>query len=117
VAGDADEACAREHVCERQLGYRVGACARGVADSNAVCLGVIHVDVVYAYTAADDELQFGSFRGVDDGNAHLGGGAHYEHVEITHLRCKLFRRIKLLHDLVTHFLKREHARFIHSVSC
>ena len=94
------------------LGGRLG----GVFHGDAIGLGVLHVDVIHAYAAADDQLQLAALGLVDVVGADLGLGADHHHVEITQGLAQLIRLVELLHHLVTHLAQLRHRGLVHTVS-
>ena len=116
VAGDGDVAGAGEHMAHSQLRHRLGGGLGGVLYVDAVGLGVVHVDVVHAHAAADDQLQLAALGLVDVVGADLGLGTDHHHVEITQRLAQLIGLIELLHDLVTHLTQLRHRGLIHTVS-
>ena len=116
VAGDGDVAGAGEHMAHSQLRHGLGGGLGGVLHVDAVGLGVVHVDVVHAHAAADDQLQLAALGLVDVVGADLGLGTDHHHVEITQRLAQLIGLIELLHDLVTHLTQLRHRGLIHTVS-
>ena len=90
--------------------------AGGVFHGDAIGLGVLHVDVIHAYAAADDQLQLAALGLVDVVGADLGLGADHHHVEITQGLAQLIRLVELLHHLVTHLAQLRHRGLVHTVS-
>ena len=115
VAGDGDVAGAGEHVTHGQLRHGLGGSLGGVLHVDAILLGIVHVDVVHAHAAADDQLQLAALGLVDVVGANLGLGADDHHVEITQCLAQLIRLVELLYDLVTHFTQLRHGGLIHTV--
>ena len=116
VARDGKIACAGEHMAHGQLCDGLGGSLRGVLDSDAVGLGILHVDVVNADTAADDELQLAALGLVDVVRADLGLGANDDCVKLTQGRAQFFRSIELLDDLVACLTQLRHCGLVHSIS-
>ena len=100
---------------QRQLRHRGGGGRGGVADGDAVFLGILYVDVVHAHAAADDELHPGALGRVDVGGADLGLGADHHGVEVTHGFAQGVGLVKLFHDLVAQLLQLGDGGFIHTV--
>ena len=115
VAGDGQVARAGEHMTHGQLRNRLGGSLRGVLYGDAVCLGVLDVDVVHADAAADDELELAALGLIDVVGADLGLGADDDCIEIAQRGAELIRFIELLYDLVTHFTQLRHGGLIHTV--
>ncbi len=116
VAGDGDIAGAGEHVAHSQLRHGLGGGAGGVADGNAVLLGVLDVNVVNAHAAADDQLELAALGLVDLCRADLGLGADHHGVEVTQGSAQLVGLVELLDDLVTQLAQLRHRGLIHTVS-
>ena len=87
-------------MAQGQLGHGVGGGHGGVPDCDAVFLGVLHVDVVHADAAADNELQPAALGLVDVAGPDLGGGAHHHRVGVPQGRAQLLGGVELLHHLV-----------------
>ena len=79
-----------------QFGHRPGGSPGGIADGDAVLLGIVHVDVVHAHAAADDELQIRVFGLIDVTRSHLGGRAHHQRVVLRHGCTQIFAAVMLL---------------------
>ena len=62
-------------VSEYQLSHTDGAGRWSISHDHALVLGVVHIDVVQAYSAPDDEFEIS--RGIYDRLADLGGAAHH----------------------------------------
>ena len=103
---------AGEHVAQRQLGNRLAGSLRGVLHGDAVFLGILHVDVVDADAAADDELQLAALGLIDVVRADLGLRADDDRVKLAQRRAQLIRLIELLDDLMPQL-----AELRHGVSC
>ena len=116
VAGIGDVAGAGEHVAHGQLRHGLGGRPGGVFHGDAIGLGVLHVDVIHAYAAADDQLQLAALGLVDVVGADLGLGANHHHVEIAQGLAQLIRLVELLHHLVTHLAQLRHRGLVHTVS-
>ena len=118
MTGGTYKASAGEHMSERELGNSVGGSARSIANGNALFLGILMVDIVDAYAAADDELELAAFNsGVDSGNVDLGRGTNNENVEILNLLSQLLRGVELLNNLVTLCLKLCNGTLLHTIGC
>ena len=89
---------------------------RGVLDGDAVCLGILHVDVVDADAAADDELELAALRLVDVVGADLGLGADDDRVELAQGCAQLIGLIELLNDLVPQLAQLRHCLLVHTIS-
>ena len=116
VTGVGNVAGAGEHVTHGQLGHGLRGSLGGVLHGDAVGLGVLHVDVVHAHAAADDQLQIAALGLVNVVGANLGLGADDHHVEITQGLAQLIGLIELLDDLVAHLAQLRHRGLIHTVS-
>ena len=116
VTGDGQVARAGEHMTHGQFCDGLRGSLRGVLDSDAVGLGILHVDVVNADTAADDELQLAALGLVDVVRADLGLGADDDCVKLTQGRAQLFGSIELLDDLVACLTQLRHCGLVHSIS-
>ena len=116
VAGIGDVAGAGEHVAHGQLRHGLGGRPGGVFHGDAIGLGVLHVDVIHAYAAADDQLQLAALGLVDVVGADLSLGADHHHVEITQGLAQLIRLVELLHHLVAHLAQLRHRGLVHTVS-
>ena len=103
-------------MAQRQLGNRFARSLRGVLHGDAVGLGILHVDVVNADTAADDQLQLAALGLVDVVRADLGLGADDDCVKLTQGRAQLFGSIELLDDLVACLTQLRHCGLVHSIS-
>ena len=98
------------------LRHGLGAGAGGVADGDAVLFSVLHVDVVHAYAAADDQLQLARFLGrIDVGSADLGGGPDHQHVVVLYGFLQGFGIVELLIHLATLGFQRGHRALLHTV--
>jgi hypothetical protein len=102
-------------MAQRQLSHGVGGGLGGVADGNAVLLGILDVDVVDAYAAADDELELALASLVDVVGPDLGLGADYYGVEILKSLSELIGFIELFYDIVSELAKYGESSLIHSV--
>ena len=116
VARDGEEAGAGKHVAHSQLRHGVGGSPRRILHRDAVVLGVLHVDVVHADAAADDQLQSSALRLVDVAGADLRGAAHHHRVKILQRRAQLLGGIELLHHLVAVGLELCQGGLVHPVS-
>ena len=83
-----------------QLRDGLGGSLRGVLHGDAVFLGILHVDVVDADAAADDELQLAALGLIDVVRADLGLGADDDRVKLAQGRAQLIRLVELLDDLM-----------------
>ena len=99
-----------------QLRHGLGGSLRGVLDGDAVCLGILDVDVVNADAAADDELQLAALGFIDVVRADLGLGADDDCVKLTQGCAQLIRLIELLDDLVACLAQLRHCGLVHSIS-
>ena len=99
-----------------QLCDGLGGSLRGVLDSDAVGLGILHVDVVNADAAADDELELTALCLVNVIGADLGLGADDDCVKLTQGCAQFFGRIELLDDLVACLAQLRHGGLVHSIS-
>ena len=79
-------------------------------------LGVLHVDVVHAHAAADDELQLAALGLVDVVGTDLGGRADHHRVKLPQRRAQLLRGVELLHYLVAVGLQLLQSGLVHPVS-
>ena len=115
MAGDGDIAGAGEHMGHGELRDRLRGGSRSVLNGDAVFLSVLHIDVVYANAAADDELELTALGFVDVVCAHLGLGADDDRIEFAKGSAQLIRLIKLLNDFVTCFAQLRHSGLVHSI--
>ena len=98
-----------------ELRDRLRGGSRGVLNGDAVFLSVLHIDVVYANAAADDELELAALGFVDVVCAHLGLGADDDRVKFLQRSAQLIRLIKLLNDFVTCLAQLRHSGLVHSI--
>ena len=98
-----------------QLRHGVGGSPRRILHCDAVVLGVLHVDVVHADAAADDQLQSSALRLVDVVGTDLRGAAHHHRVKILQRRAQLLGGIELLHHLVAVLFQLLQGGFVHSI--
>ena len=96
VSRRGNKPAAGENMRHGQFGHRPGGGPGGVADGDAVFLGVVHVDVVHAHAAPDDELQIRVFGLIDVTRSHLCGRAHHQRVVLRHGGTQIFAGIVLL---------------------
>ena len=115
MTGDGDIAGAGEHMAHGQLRHRLGGGTGGVADGDAVLLGVLDVDVVHTHAATDDELQFTALGLVDVVGTDLGLGADHHGVKVPQGGAQLIRLIELLHHLVAQLTQLRHGGLVHTV--
>ena len=99
----------------RQLGHGVGGGSRRILHRDARLFGVLHVDVVHAYAAADDQLQSPGFGFVNVVGTNLRGAAHHHGVIFFQGCAQLFGGVKLLGHLVAVVFQLLQGGFIHTV--
>ena len=89
--------------------------ASGVLHGDAVFLGILHVDVVDADAAADDELQLAALGLIDVVRADLGLRADDDRVKLAQRRAQLIRLVELLDDLMPQLAELRHGLLVHSI--
>ena len=82
---------------------------------DAVFLGILHVDVVDADAAADDELQLAALGLIDVVRADLGLRADDDRVKLAQRRAQLIRLVELLDDLMPQLAELCHGLLVHSI--
>ena len=116
VTGDGQIPGAGEHMAHGQFCHRLGGGAGGILHVDAVCLGIVHVDVVHTHAAADDQLQLAALGRINVLLADLGLGADHGHVKPAQGLAQLIGLIELLHYLMAMLPQLRHSGLIHTVS-
>ena len=106
---------AGEHMAQRQLCHGFRGSLRRVLHGDAVFLGILHVDVVDADAAADDELQLAALGLIDVVRADLGLRADDDRVKLAQRRAQLIRLVELLDDLMPQLAELCHGLLVHSI--
>ena len=78
--GAGDGAGEGDHEADCEFGYGYGVGAGGIHDDDALAGGGVGVDVIYAYSGAADDAEFGG--GFEEFGVGLNGGADYERVGV-----------------------------------
>ena len=89
--------------------------AGGVHDLDAGFLGIVHVDVVDADAAANDELQGRALGLINLRCADLGFGTDDTGIELPQGLAQLFGGVELLNDLMAFAAEQLHGGLIHAV--
>ena len=98
-----------------QLRNGLGGSLRGVLDGDAVGLCILHIDVVHADAAADDELELAAPGFVNVVGTDLRLRADDDRVKLPQGCTQFFGGIELLHDLMTGLAQLRHGGLVHSV--
>jgi hypothetical protein len=115
VAGDGNVTAAGEHQSHSQLGNGLRGGTGGVLHGDAIGLSVLNVDVVYADTAADDQLQVAALSFVDVVGTNLGLGTDDAAIEIAQSLAQLFGSVELLNNFVATGTQSGDGGLIHTV--
>ena len=115
LVGAVERTSYREHVSQRQFGYRYRRGVRGVEHRASHAPGVSHVDVVHPHAGAGDDFQVRA--GIDHILADFRGRAHDERhdVVVVDVFCEVFLCYGICDDGMSGFFKALYASFGQSV--